>query len=48
MIKTNETATTLHLTLFPPVLQANTTRGNKHYCSPKDGHKDTRNMLSVN
>jgi len=48
MIKTHETATTLHLTVFPPVLQANTTRGNKQSCSPDDGYNDARNMLRVN
>jgi len=37
---------TLHF--LPTVLQANTTRGIKHSCSPDDGHNDARNMLRVN
>jgi len=37
---------TLHF--FPPVLQANTTRGIKQSCPPDDGHNDARNILRVN
>jgi hypothetical protein len=42
-----KTATTQHLTILFPVLQANTTRVRKQSCSPDDGHSDARNMLRV-
>jgi hypothetical protein len=39
-----KTATTLHLTILFPVLQANTTCSLKQSCSPDDGHNDARNI----